>query len=131
MDVASKISKKVTKSIGSKLTKNEKEYLLKELEKDSKNFRGFRDLALKNPTFADKWIAGGIGRLWGNRATRGLMRRTKWYLGLLDFLGIANFIGPEELEQEIDNLDQKVQEYTDTPESKELWQEELMTTNMN
>jgi hypothetical protein len=129
MNTTSKLSKKITKNVASKLTKNEKEYLLKELEKDSKNFRGFRDLALKNPTFADKWIAGGIGRLWGNRATRSLMRRTKWYLGLLDYLGVANFIGPEELENEVDNLDQKVKEYSETPESNELWQEELTTEN--
>jgi hypothetical protein len=57
------------------------------------------------------------------------MRRTKWYLGLLDYLGVANFIGPEELENEVDNLDQKVKEYSETPESNELWQEELTTEN--
>ena len=106
------------------LTKLEKEQLKNAL-KQTNQFRGFRTAELANPTFRSKWLSGGIGRLWGNRATRSMMRRTKWYLGLLDYLGVANFVGPEELEGQVDNLDQKVQDYSRTPQSEKLWQEEM------
>lgn len=106
------------------LTKLEKEQLKNAL-KQTNQFRGFRTAELANPTFRTKWLSGGIGRLWGNRATRSMMRRTKWYLGLLDYLGVANFVGPEELEGQVENLDQKVQEYSQTPQSDKLWQQEM------
>jgi len=70
-------------------------------------------------------LAGGIGRVWGNRATRSLMRRTKWYLGLLDSLGIANFVGPDELENVVPDLDKKVEEYNQTDEAKKRWKEDF------
>ncbi len=92
---------------------------LKKALKQATEFRGFRDYAGKGG------FAAGIGRLWGNRGTRGLMRRTKWYLGLLDFLGIANFVGPEELENQVENLDQKVSEYSNTEQSQKYWNEDM------
>ena len=53
------------------------------------------------------------------------MRRTKWYLGLLDYLGIANFVGPEELENQVENLDQKVNEYSTTTEAQNLFADDV------
>jgi hypothetical protein len=110
----------------STLSKVEKQELSNALKKTNE-FRGFRTAELTNPTFKHKWLSGGVGRLWGNRATRSMMRRTKWYLGLLDYLGVANFVGPEELEKQVENLDQKVLEYSETPKSDQLWQQEMGT----
>jgi len=66
-----------------------------------------------------------MGRLFGNRATRSLMRRTKWYLGLLDFLGLANFVGPEELEETYGDLQGRVDEYEKTDQAKQYAEQDL------
>jgi Sec-independent protein translocase protein TatA len=119
MDTAAQTAISLTaKGAKNPLTKAEAN-TLKDALKQSSQFRGFRDYTGKGG------IPAGIGRLWGNRGTRGLMRRTKWYLGLLDFLGIGNFVGPEELEQNVDNLDKKVEEYSKTEQSQKLWDEDM------
>jgi len=105
------------------LSQVEKQALLNQIAKESK-FRGFRDYKNINPTLFSR-VAGGVPRLWGNRATRSLMRRTKWYLGLLDSVGVGNFVGPEELEKQIPNLEQKVAKYSKTQKSQDLWNEEF------
>ena len=105
------------------LSQVEKQALINQIAKESK-FRGFRDYKNINPSFFSR-IAGGVPRLWGNRATRSLMRRTKWYLGLLDSIGLGNFVGPEELEKLVPDLEQKVAEYSKTQKSQDLWNEEF------
>jgi hypothetical protein len=109
---------------GKTLSAAEKSKLIKQIEKDTA-FRGFRDnKGLGNASFMSKF-RGGVPRLFGNRATRSLMGRTKWYLRLLDFLGIANFIGPEELIQKYDDLDSKVEQFNKTPEGQKAWDDEF------
>jgi hypothetical protein len=66
-----------------------------------------------------------MGRLFGNRATRSLMRRTKWYLGLLDFLGLANFVGPDELEEKYGDMEDRIAEYEKTEQSKQYAEQDL------
>ena len=105
------------------LSQVEKQGLINQIAKESK-FRGFRDYKNINPSFFSR-IAGGVPRLWGNSATRSLMRRTKWYLGLLDSIGLGNFVGPEELEKLVPDLEQKVAEYSKTQKSQDLWNEEF------
>lgn len=124
-----KASKEITTKLASKanvqsLTASEKQLLASELKKQSQ-FRGFRDYAGKDQTFMSKYLTGGMGRLWGNRATRSLMRRTKWYLGLLDFLGVANFVGPDELEDQYSDLESKIDEYNKTEEAQQYAKEEF------
>lgn len=85
---------------------------LKDALKKATEFRGFRDYTGKGG------FSSGIGRFWGNKGTRGLMRRTKWYLGLLDFLGLGNYVGPEELESQVENLDDKVSQYSKTNQAQ-------------
>jgi hypothetical protein len=53
------------------------------------------------------------------------MRRTKWYLGLLDFLGVANFVGPDELEEKYGDLQGRVDEYEKTNQAQQYAQEDL------
>jgi len=76
-------------------------------------------------SFSSKYLSGGMGRFFGNRATRSLMRRSKWYLKLLDALGVANFIGPEELEQQIPDLQAKMDQFNQDPANKELYNQEF------
>ena len=109
---------------GKTLTSIEKKRLIKQIEKDSA-FRGFRDnKGLANSSFMSK-VRGGVPRLFGNRATRSLMGRTKWYLRLLDFLGIANFVGPDELMQKYSDLEEKVNQFNQTPEGQKSWSDDF------
>jgi len=119
MDVGAETAIKLTaKGAKNPLTKAEAGQLRDAL-KQSTTFKGFREFSGKGG------LSAGVGRLWGKRSTRGLMRRTRWYLGLLDFLGVGNFVGPDELEEKIDNLDQKVDEYAKTEQSQKLWDEDM------
>jgi len=96
-------------------------------------FRGFRDYGqgknyLKYITSdASLWqkFTAGAPRLFGNAATRSLMRRTKWYLGLLDSLGIGNFVGPNELIKQVPNLDDEIEDYNKTAKAKKYWNEDF------
>jgi hypothetical protein len=76
-------------------------------------------------SFGNKYISGGMGRLFGNRATRSLMRRSKWYLRLLDKLGVHNFVGPDELKQQIPDLETKMAEFNQDPSNQELYNQEF------
>ena len=124
MKVSSEITGKLVAKGEAALTKSEKELLSTELKKQG-SFRGFRDYKGEGQSFANKYISGGMGRLFGNRATRSLMRRTKWYLGLLDFLGIANFVGPDELEEKYGNMEDRIAEYEKTEQSKQYAEQDL------
>ena len=124
MKASSEITGKLLAKGESALTKSEKELLASELKKQG-SFRGFRDYKGAGQSFANKYITGGMGRLFGNRATRSLMRRTKWYLGLLDFLGLANFVGPDELEEKYGDIEDRVAEYEKTEKAKQYAEQDL------
>ena len=76
-------------------------------------------------SFGNKYLSGGMGRFFGNRATRSLMRRSKWYLGLLDSFGIHNFVGMDELEKQYPDLESKINKYNQNPSNKELFDKEF------
>jgi hypothetical protein len=116
---------------GSKpLTIAEKELMIKQLEKQS--FNPFRSYKGAGQDFSEKYLSGGLGKLWGNRATRSLMVRTKSYLGFLDYLGIGNFdTDPEELRTKVPNVEQKLEEYSKTEKAKKYFKEDFGTTEMS
>jgi hypothetical protein len=95
----------------------------------TKTFRSYKDL---DPSLWSKYAVGGIGRVWGNRSVRSLMRRTKWYLGLLDYLGVANFVGPDELEATLgkNTVLNGVEKYAQTQQSKKAWEEDVSNTDI-
>jgi hypothetical protein len=70
---------------------------------------------------------GGAPRLFGNRRMRILMRQTKWWLGFLDYIGVANFVGPDELAAKMSEseITQKMNQYNQTPEAKKYAEEDF------
>jgi hypothetical protein len=57
----------------------------------------------------------------GKAATRKLTQDTKFYLGLLDWLGMGNFSGPpEELAKKVPDLAKKISEFEASEEGKKL-----------
>ena len=78
--------------------------------------------------FSWKTFWGGMPQLMGrNKSVRSLMRKTKWYLGLLDFLGIGNFVGPDELQEKLGEakFEQSIEAYNSTDQSKQYVQEDF------
>jgi hypothetical protein len=74
----------------------------------------------------------GVPRIFfgKNPALRSMMRNTKFYAGFLDFLGIANFVGPEELTQQksTEELQSKMNDYLETSEGQKNFSEEFGET---
>ena len=61
--------------------------------------------------------------LGGNPATRSLMRRSKWYLGLLDMLGIVDSkTTPEEI---LRQYPEQIEEYNQTEMAQKKWSEDF------
>lgn len=96
---------------------------LRTLADGSNIFRGYKNA---NPTLWSSAV-GGVPRIWGNRSVRSLMRRTKWYLGFLDFLGLGNWVGPEELDNKYgpELVNQRLGEYTQTQQSQQYYNDEF------
>jgi hypothetical protein len=91
---------------------------IKALQNILKNEKIFTGLTKKGPM--SKIFLGGAPRLLGNREMRILMRKTKWWLGFLDYIGIGNFVGPEELQGQLgkDELIKKMNQYNRTDEAQ-------------
>ena len=119
---ASAIARRAAKKT---LTKTETINVLKQMEKavkaDSRLFRDFGGVSAKGLKGLKNYKASGVPRLFGNKATRSLMRRTKFWAGFLDWLGVANFIGPDELKQSMPDFDEKMNQYSQTQEAKQNW----------
>jgi hypothetical protein len=93
-----------------------------------RNVKSLTKSQVKNADFMSKYIWPGlIARSGETRILIGLMRKTKFYAGLLDFIGIGNFVGPEELVKQIgeDELNKQFQNYIQTPESKQYYNEDM------
>lgn len=100
--------------------------LVKQLKTQlSTSSRVFRDFKITDPGFMSKYVWPGFS--FRNRNLMALMRRTKFYAGLLDYIGVGNFVGPEELSKEMgeENLRQKMEEYSKTPEGQKNWGEDM------
>jgi hypothetical protein len=83
---------------------------------------------IKNPDFMLKYVWPGLlARGKNTRMLVGMMRKTKFYAGLLDYIGIANFVGPDELINKIgkETLDKEMENYMKTPEAKQYYEEDM------
>ena len=106
------------------LNGTEKKLLTQELN-ELNRYRGFSEYVASDTNWWNRYYDGGFGRLYGNRDMRSLINRTKWYLGLLDWLNLGNFVGPDELEKQVPNISEKIEEYDQTEVAKELAAEDL------
>lgn len=90
-----------------------------------KSSRTLRDYKMTDPGFMAKYVWPGASLR--NRELTGLMRKTKFYAGLLDYLGVANFVGPEDLSKKMgeENVKQKMIEYSKTAEGQQYWKEDM------
>lgn len=69
-----------------------------------------------------KSLFGGMPQLIGrNKSVRALMRQTKWWLGFLDWMGLGNYVGPEEILNTMSEseLEKKITEYNKTRQAEE------------
>lgn len=76
-------------------------------------------------TWVDLFVKAGkssyIFKPLGRQAVRKLTNNTKFYLGLLDSLGLGNFSGPpEELIKKVPDLADKMAEFESTPQGQQL-----------
>ena len=75
-----------------------------------------------------KTMFGGMPQLMGrNKSVRALMRQSKWWLGFLDYIGLGNFVGPEELSKQLggeEAMKQKMEEYNKTPDAERNFKDE-------
>jgi hypothetical protein len=100
--------------------------LVKQLKTQlGKSSRTLRDYKMTDPSFMAKYVWPGVSLR--NRELTGLMRKTKFYAGLLDYLGVGNFVGPEELSKKMgeENVKQKMTEYSKTSEGQKNWGEDM------
>ena len=124
---ASSIARRAVKS---PLTQKETINVLKQMQtavkQDANLFRTFGGSSAKGLKGLKNYKAGGVPRLFGNRAIRSLMIRTKFWAGFLDWLGVANFVGPEELKAKMGAaFDEKMNQYSQTNEAQQNWNEDF------
>jgi hypothetical protein len=54
------------------------------------------------------------------------MTRTKFWAGFLDWLGVANFVGPDELQAKMGAaFNEKMNQYSQTGEAQQNWNEDF------
>jgi hypothetical protein len=102
-----------------------------QLQRYLKDTSIFKAADMTKPGFFSQVFFGGIPRLFRSsegRAIKILMGKTKFWLGFLDYLGIGNFIGPEELAKHLggdEAMANKLEQYQQTPQAKEYYDEEF------
>jgi hypothetical protein len=113
-----------------KLSPEESLKKLEELIKLSKNTGGiFSGYRTSKGILSTKTLFGGMPQLIGrNKSVRSLMRQSKWWLGFLDFLGLGNWVGPDETVKMLGGEQEmiaKMEEYNKTPDAQKYFQEEF------
>jgi hypothetical protein len=94
---------------------------IKALQDILKTEKIFDKAALTNRTLLSNIFMGGAPRLFGNRILRMLMRSTKFWLGFLDYVGMGNFVGPDEAAAKLggeEEMRKKFDEYMKTKEAR-------------
>lgn len=95
-----------------------------------KNTKIFDAATLSKPGMLSQIFFGGIPRLFRSpegRRVKILMGQTKWWLGFLDYIGIGNFVGPEELSNQMGEAQmmRKIEQYNQTPQALENFDDEF------
>jgi len=89
-----------------------------------KSTKIFDAATLSKPGALSQIFFGGIPRLFRSpegRRIKILMGQSKWWLGFLDYIGIGNFVGPDELSNQMGEAQmmKKIEQYNQTPQALE------------
>lgn len=99
----------------------------KVIQQDGRLFRSFGGSTTKGLKGLSNWKLGGVPRLFGNRALRSTIIRTKFWAGFLDYIGVANFVGVDETVKQMgqENFDQQMNDYSKTDQGRKNWQDDF------
>jgi hypothetical protein len=86
----------------------------------------FREMAKKGKF---KFLGKEFTKIWQVPAHRKMLGRTKLYLRFLDTLGLANFIGPDELMKQDPSIENKFANYVDSPQGQAAFNEEFVNSS--
>jgi hypothetical protein len=128
-----KTVKQTTGYLARRIPKMSPEKAVKELEKLSNivksspgAFTGYRTT---KGLMSWKTIFGGMPQLMGrNKSVRALMRQSKWWLGFLDYLGLGNWVGPEELAQMVggeEEMRRMMENYNRTSQARQNFEDQF------
>lgn len=128
-----KIAKQVTGNLAKRIPRMAPDVAVKELEALTKAIKSspgmFTGYRTTKGLFSWKTVFGGMPQLMGrNRSVRALMRQSKWWLGFLDYVGLGNWVGPDELAEKMGGeaaMQQKMEEYNQTPQAQENFQDQF------
>ena len=95
-----------------------------------KSTKIFDAATLSKPGALSQIFFGGIPRLFRSpegRRIKILMGQTKWWLGFLDYIGIGNFVGPDELSNQMGEAQmmKKIEQYNQTPQALENFDDQF------
>ena len=111
-----------------KLSKEAQAAGLQKLINASKKSGLFTSYRTSKGLMSWKTIFGGMPQLIGrNKSIRALMRQTKFYAGFLDFLGLGNFVGPDELVEKMgqEKVESKMAQYQQTEQGKQYFKDDF------
>jgi hypothetical protein len=96
----------------------------------TKSTKIFDAASLSKPGGLSQIFFGGVPRLFRSpegRRVKILMGQTKWWLGFLDYIGIGNFVGPEELSNQMGETQmlKKIEQYNQTPQALENFDDQF------
>lgn len=126
-----KASAMIRRAAKNPMTTKEVQTLAKQVQtavsKDGRLFRELGGASAKGVAGMKNYKMSGIPRLFGNKATRSLMRRTKFWAAFLDYLGVANFVGPDELINQMgeEQFNKSMNDYAQTDQAKQSWQDDF------
>jgi hypothetical protein len=124
---ASSIARRASKKT---LTNKEAIDILQQMQKavksDARLFRDFGGASAKGLKGMKNYKMSGMPRLFGNKAVRSLVTRTKFWAGFLDWLGVANFVGPDELKAQMGSeFDNQFNKYSQSEQAQKNWDTEF------
>ena len=111
-----------------KLSKEEQLLRLANFKKTAAQSNVFRSYRTNKGVLSWKTLFRGAPQLIGrNASVRALMRQTKWWAGFLDYIGMGNFVGPEEISKKMGEAEfiRKMEEYQKTPEAQSYFTEDF------
>ena len=126
-----KASAMIRRAAKNPMTTQEVQTLAKQVQtavsKDGRLFRELGGASAKGVAGMKNYKMSGIPRLFGNKATRSLMRRTKFWAAFLDYIGVANFVGPDELINQMgqEQFNTSMNDFSQTQQAKQSWQDDF------